>query len=199
MRRTRWAALLAFLAPVPAATVSAQWSVGVSVGIARYYGGAVSAIDSTPGAVHPYRPTTFTLLVGHDWGRLRADFGFAYASPGLAAEIPEGAFIDTRGAEFVSGAPEVTVRVLSVGAGGALRVGGGGDVTVWHMTGFDSRLLLGGHLTAAYEWPIAGPFLGSIQGGLALSPSLFRADEIDASFTRRMLVRPGVSIGLRYR
>lgn len=190
------AAVIALLVPVP---LAAQWSVGMSVGISRYYGGAVSVIDSAPGQVHPYRPTTFTLTVGHDWGRLRADLGLSYAAPGLAAEIPEGAFVDTKGAESLSGAPEVTVRVLSVGGRGVLRAGGGVDFTVWRLTGFDTRLLAGGHLTAVYEWPIAGPFLGSIQAGLALSPSLFRADEIDASFRRRMMVRPGMSIGLRYR
>lgn len=188
-------ALLA-LPPLPAA---AQWSVAVSVGMSRYYGGAVSAIDSTPGEVHPYRPTAFTLAVGHDWPRVRVDLGLTYASPGLAAEIPEGAFVDAKGAAFVAGAPEVTVRVLSMGAQGSLRAGGGADFTIWRLAGFDTRLLVGGHVTAVYEWPIAGPFLGSIQAGLAFSPSLFREDELDASFKRRMMLRPGVSIGLRYR
>jgi hypothetical protein len=195
MRRIALAGLLTL---VPA-TLPAQWSAGMSVGIARYYGGAVSAVDSTPGEVHPYRPTTLTLVVGHDWGRVRADLGVSYGSPGLAAEIPGGAFVDTKGVHFLSAGPEVTVRVLRIGADGVLRAGVGGDVTAWSITDFEARVLLGGHLTAIYEWPIAGPLLGSIQGGLALSPSLFHADEVDPSFERRMLVRPSLSIGLRYR
>ena len=100
---------------------------------------------------------------------------------------------------FVTGSPELTLQVLRVGAGGALRVGGGGDVTVWDITDFETRVLVGGHVTAVYEWPVAGPFVGSIQAGLSLSPSLFRKDEVDPSFERRMLVRPSVSVGLRYR
>jgi len=199
MRPKQWLALGALaLAPVP---LSAQWGVGLSLGVARYFGGAVSTVDSTPGSVHPYRPTTVTLAVGHDWGRgaLRVDLGISYGSPGLAAEVDGGAFVDPAAAHFVGAAPEVSVRVLQVGAGGALRVGGGADVTLWSLTDFESRVLVGGHVAAFYEWPIAGPIFGSIQAGLSLSPSLFRASELSSSFERRMLVRPGVSLGVRYR
>ncbi|HWZ28850.1 MAG TPA: hypothetical protein VNX15_09830 [Gemmatimonadales bacterium] len=195
MRHIALAGALA-LAPVP---LLAQWGVGVSLGVARYYGGAVSAVDSTPGAVHPYRPTTVTLAVGRDWGALRVDWGISYGAPGIAAEIDGGAFVDTKAAHFVAGAPEVTVRVLRVGADGALRVGGGADITLWSLTDFESRVLVGGHVTAMYEWPVAGRFLGNIQAGVSLSPSLFRETEVSSSFERRMLVRPGVSVGLRYR
>lgn len=194
MRATALVALLAL-----PATLSAQWSVGLSVGIARYYGGAVSVVDSSPGQVHPYRPTTLTLIVGHDWGRVRGDLGISYGSPGLAAEIPGGAFVDTKGVHFVTGAPELTVRLLTVGTNGALRVGGGGDFTLWSIEGFDQRVTGGGHVTAMYEWPVAGRLLGSIQAGASLTRSLFNADEVDPSFQRRAMLRPSVSIGLRYR
>lgn len=195
MRTTVLACFLA-LAPV---SLPAQWSAGISLGIARYYGGAVSAVDSLPGEVHPYRPTTLTLLVGHDWNALRVDFGLSYGSPGLAAEIPGGAFVDTKGVEFVAAAPEVTVPLLHLGGGGTLRVGAGGDLTRWSIAGIDARVLLGGHVTAAYEWPVAGPFLGSIQAGVSLSPSLFRERELDPSFKGRSMLRPSLALGLRFR
>lgn len=195
MRLTPW--LTVALALVPA-SLAAQWGVGLSLGVARYYGGAVSTDDSTSGAVHPYRPTTVTLVAGRDWGALRVDLGVSYGSPGIAAEVDGGAFVDGTAAHFVAAAPEVTVRVLRVGAGGALRLGGGADVTLWSLTDFDSRVLVGGHATASYEWPIAGRFLGTIGAGVSLSPSLFRESEISASFERRMLLRPSVTIGVRY-
>jgi len=91
------------------------------------------------------------------------------------------------------------VRVLHVGTDGVLRVGGGGDVLVWGVSGGDSRIRLGGHVTAAYEWPFAGRLLGSIQAGLSFTPSLFDAEELESPFERRALVRPSVSIGLRLR
>ncbi|HEY6785294.1 MAG TPA: hypothetical protein VI159_10095 [Gemmatimonadales bacterium] len=190
-------AVLAVLVAIPA-SLSAQWSVGLSVGVARHFGGAVSTADSEPGSVHPGRPTLVTLSVGHEWGTVRADLGLGYGSPGLAVEIPGGAFIDTKAMHFYSGSPEITVRVLPSGFGGALRAGVGGDVLVWSITGSDSRVRLGGHLTAAYEWPFAGRFLGSIQAGLSVTPSIFDASELDAPFERRAMVRPSVSIGLRY-
>jgi hypothetical protein len=195
MTRVALAGVLA-LAPAP---VSAQWSAGLSLGVARYFGGAVSTVDSTPGSVHPYRPTTVTFTVGRDWGDFRVDLGISYGSPGLAAEVDGGALIDPKGAHFVAGAPDVTVLVLQVGTAGALRVGGGVDVTLWSLTDFESRVLVGGHAAAVYEWPVAGPFLGSIQAGVSLSPSLFRESELSSSFARRMLLRPSVSIGVRYR
>lgn len=182
--------------PVP---LNAQWSVGLSVGVARHFGGAVSLADSTPGSVHPYRPTLVGLTIGHDWGAVRADLAFSYGSPGLAVEIPGGAFIDTKAVRFYAGSPEVTVRLLTVGAGGAFRVGGGGDLVAWAITDQDTRLRVGGHLTAVYEWPVAGRWLGSVQTGVSLAPSLFDAADIGPPFERRMLVRPSVSIGLRYR
>ena len=190
--------LACFFALVPAA-LRAQWSAGVSLGIARYYGGAVSAVDSLPGEVHPYRPTTLTLVVGRDWNAVRVDLGLSYGAPGLAAEIPGGAFVDTRGIQFVAAAPEVTVRLLHLGAGGSLRVGAGGDLTRWSIADFETRVLLGGHLTAAYEWPVAGPFVGDVQAGLSLSPSLFSERELDPSFERRSMLRPSLALGLRFR
>jgi hypothetical protein len=180
-------------------SLSAQWSVGLSIGVARHFGGAVSTADSEPGSVHPYRPTIVTLSVGHDWGGVRADLGLGYGAPGLAVEIPGGAFIDTKALHFYSGSPEITVRVLPIGSGGALRAGVGGDVLVWSIAGDDSRVRLGGHVTAVYEWPFAGRFLGSIQAGLSLTPSIFDASEVDTPFEPRAMVRPSVSIGIRYR
>lgn len=192
-------ALALFVLIATPVSLSAQWTVGVSVGVARHFGGAVSTADSEPGSVHPGRPTIVTLSVGHEWGAIRADVGIGYGSPGLAAEIPGGAFIDTKAMHFYSGSPEVTVRVLHVGPAGALRVGGGGDLWVWSLTGADSRIRLGGHVSAVYEWPFAGRLLGTIHAGLALTPSIFDASELAAPFERRTMVRPSVSIGLRYR
>ena len=192
-------AVLAVLVAIPA-SLSAQWSVGLSVGVARHFGGAVSTADSEPGSVHPGRPTMVTLSLGREWGggTVRADLGLGYGSPGLAVEIPGGAFIDTKALHFYSGSPEITVRVLPIGSGGALRAGVGGDVLIWAITGSGSRVRLGSHVTAAYEWPVAGRFLGSIQAGLSLTPSIFDASELEAPFERRAMVRPSVSIGLRY-
>lgn len=189
-------AVLALVA-IPA-SLSAQWSVGLSVGVARHFGGAVSTADSEPGSVHPYRPTIVTLSIGHDWGAVRADLGLGYGAPALAVEIPGGAFIDTKALHFYSGSPEISVRVLPIGSGGALRAGVGGDVLIWSMTGSDSRIRLGGHVSAAYEWPFAGRFLGSIQAGLSVTPSMFDASELAPPFERRAMVRPSVSVGLRY-
>jgi len=196
MRPIALAALLALPAPL-----SAQWSVGVSFGVARHFGGAVSTADSTPGSVHPGRPTLLGLTVGHDWGagQVRADLQLSYGSPGLAVEIPGGAFLDTKAVRFYSGSPEVTVRLTRVGDDGALRVGGGGDVVLWAITGGDARMRVGGHVTAVYEWPVAGRFLGDLQAGVSLTPSLFDASDVSPPFERRMLLRPSVSIGFRYR
>jgi hypothetical protein len=190
-------AALAVLVAIPA-SLSAQWSVGLSVGVARHFGGAVSTADSEPASVHPGRPTMVTLSVGREWGGVRTDLGLGYGSPGLAVEIPGGAFIDTKALHFYSGSPEISVRVLPIGSGGALRAGVGGDVLIWTIAGDDARVRLGGHVTAAYEWPFAGRLLGSIQAGLSLTPSIFDASELDTPFERRVMVRPSVSIGLRY-
>ncbi|HKV70917.1 MAG TPA: hypothetical protein VJN62_06680 [Gemmatimonadales bacterium] len=194
MRPLALAALLA----LPAA-LNAQWSVGLSIGVARHFGGAVSTADTTPGSVHPYRPTIVGLTVGHDWGPVRGDLGLSYGSPGLAVEIPGGVFIDTKAVRFYSASPEMTVRLIGVGDGGALRLGGGGDFIAWAITDGDTRLRVGGHVTAVYEWPVAGRFLGDLQAGVSLAPSLFDAGDVSPPFERRMLLRPSVSIGLRYR
>ena len=190
-------ALATLLALPPA--LNAQWSVGLSIGVARHFGGAVSTADSTPGSAHPGRPTWIGVAVGRDWGTVRGDLGFSYGSPGLAVEIPGGVFLDTKALRFYSASPEATVRLLSIGNGGALRAGGGGDVVFWAVTGGDTRMRVGGHVTVVYEWPVAGRFLGDLQAGVSFTPSLFDAADVSPPFERRMLVRPSVSIGLRYR
>ena len=184
------------LAPAAAA---AQWSIGLGIGIARYYGAAGPAVDSVEGSIHPYRPTTLTLAVGRDWGSLRADLAVEYGEPGIAAEVPGGAFLETKDANYEAIAPEISVRLFHIGAGGALRVGAGADVALWHLTGFDPQLLPGAHAAVAYEWPVAGRLLGSIRAGLSLSPSIFRDVDLPSDFERRMMVRPSIAIGLRYR
>ncbi|HEX4634351.1 MAG TPA: hypothetical protein VH163_10975 [Gemmatimonadales bacterium] len=189
---------LALSIALPAA-LNAQWSVGLSVGVGRHFGGAVSTADSTPGSVHPGRPTLVGLTVGHDWGAVRADLGLSYASPGLAVEIPGGVFVDTKAVRFYSGSPEVTVRLFRVGDDGVLRVGGGGDVVAWAITDGDTRVRVGGHVTAVYEWPVTRRFLGDVQAGVSLTPSLFDASDLSPPFERRSLLRPSVTIGIRYR
>ena len=191
-------ALSSLLALTPA-LLSAQWSVGLGFGIARYYGGAAPVGDSVEGSVHPYRPTTLDLTVGRDWGAIRVDLGLEYGEPGLAAEVPDGAFIETTAAHYAAVAPELSFRLGGVGAGGALRVGAGPEFVLWNVSGFDPRILPGGHAAVAYEWPVAGSFVGSIRAGLSLSPSVFRDADLPSDFERRMMVRPSITIGLRLR
>jgi len=181
------------------ALLPAQWSVGIGFGIARYYGATAAADDSVEGSVHPYRPTTVNATVGRDWGAVRLDLTVEYGEPGLAAEVPDGAFIETTAAHYEALRPELSVRLAGVGAGGALRLGAGPEFVLWNMTGFDPRILPGGHAALAYEWPVAGRLLGSIRAGVSLSPSVFREVDLPSDFERRMMVRPSITIGLRLR
>ena len=197
MRAFALATLLVF-AP---AVLPAQWSLGLGVGIARYFGATGPAADSVEGSVHPYRPTTLSLTVGREWGAgaTRLDLGLEYGEPGIAAEIPDGALIETTAAHYEALSPELSIRLARVGDGGSLRAGVGADLVFWHLTDFDSRMLPGGHASVVYEWPVGGPFTGSIRAGLSLFPSLVTADELPSDFERRMMVRPSIAIGLRYR
>jgi len=187
------------LALAPAGGLAGQWGVGVNVGIARYFGATAPAGDSDGASVRPYRPTTLGVTVGRDWGPVRVDLAFTYGEPGLAAEAPGGAFISTEDATFKSLSPDLTVRIARLGAGGTVRLGGGADLTLWSVTGFDDRLYAGGHVTLAYEWPVAGRLSGDLQAGAALSPSIFQASDLPPELERRMMVRPSITIGLRYR
>jgi hypothetical protein len=189
-----WCALLA----MPMTSLEAQWEVGLRVGIARYFGATRSASGNpNDGAVRPFRPTTVGAQIGHNWGGVRVEMAFEYGAPGLAVEVPGGKLIAPDEATYYALEPEVTVRMVRLGTG-VVRAGAAPVLTLWNVSGFDQRFLVGGEAVATYEWPVVAHLVGAIRLGLSLSPSVFQASDVPPDFERRMMVRPSISFGVRY-
>ncbi len=180
--------------------LAAQWSVAFELGTARYSGASRDKSGSSDSvALRPYAATTGGVRVARQLGRIGVSLGISYGTPGIAGEATDFTFVFPSQASVFEFTPGISYVVARVGTGGDLRVEAGPAVSWWNIGGLDQRLRVGAHAGVAYQWPVAGRWTGSVRANLAVTPSIFSADELPSALERRATWRRGVSVGVGYR
>ncbi len=179
--------------------IAAQWHIGFDLAATRYGG---SSHDTSNGHVasqgRPGDATALGLRVSHTWRRYSVALRAAYAKPGLAVAGQNVNLTDkTTGDLFEIGAL-VNTRVGGIGPSGAVRIEVGPALHLWNIDG-DVRDRVSAIGAVAYEWPVAGRFLGAVRLEGMVSRSWFDTSDVPPEFERRATWRYGVGLGLRYR
>lgn len=188
-------AMLVTLAAVtrPAA---AQWYVGLELG-AAHYGGSARDTSGNPHA-GPGGATTVGLRVERSIGRLRGALRFSYSKPGFSVSGEGISITDKTAGQLIESAALVSFRVGGIGPSGAVRAELGPALHLWKF-GEEIRARPGAVGAAAYEWPVTARFTGAIRVEGIMSPSWFDAADLPPEYERRVTLRYGVTLGLRYR
>jgi hypothetical protein len=126
-----------------------------------------------------------------------------YADAGLALEGPD-LTISAKGAfTIVSIAPEVAVRVATVGAGNQLRLHAGPLFEHWDLKDLDARTRIGAQGAISFDVPLGTRFGGQVLAGAAVTPSPYQEGELNLgggapTYELRTLWRRRVAVGVRY-
>ena len=181
----------------PATPASGQWSVGMSVGAARFSGGAEE--PATGRSLRPYRPTTFQVGVARFTGRIGMELRLHYASSSLAFEGKEAVAAIKDVLEVYGASPEFSFRLARVGSDAVLRAYAGPVFEVWKLDEFTSHSRVGAAASLGLDLPFGGRWSGSARLGAAVMRSPFEAEDLEEGLEPKALWRREVSAGLNYR
>jgi hypothetical protein len=195
--RAQWSIIWLLLSAAVASPVSAQWSVGMSVGAARFSGGAEE--PSTGRSLLPYRPTMFQVGIARVAGRIGVELHVHYASSSLGFEGKEAVVAIKDGLEVYGATPELSVRVTGLGPGGVLRAYAGPVFEVWKLDDATSHSRVGAAAALGLEVPFGRRWAGSARIGGAVMRSPFEEADLDEGLEPRALWRREVSAGINYR
>jgi hypothetical protein len=196
--RYQLALVFGFLA-LTAPQLAAQWGVELELAASRFSGTARDTSASGPATSGPSHPTMLALRVDRRAGSAGVGFGVLYASVGVLAEGPDFAVVSKHVLTFVELAPEVSWRFARTDSGAEFRVHLGPMADIWHPDGGTSRTLIGAHAALSLEWPIAGPVVGAVRTGAAVTGPVFERGDLPPGFERRATWRRWVALALRYR
>jgi hypothetical protein len=177
---------------------SAQWTVGVTIGADRFWGGSVET-DGEERSFRPYRPTVLGIGLEHKGNPFAWGLQIHYAEAGLglegqgAAAVIEGVFT------VLSVSPELVYRITAFGPITELRFHAGPLVDIWGIIDEDTRAHIGAQSAVSLDIPFGGRFAGSALAGVAVIPSPFEAGQLGSTFEPRTLWRRRFAMGLHYR
>jgi len=195
----RHLAVLLVLLCRPAHVIAAQWHIGLAVAETRYRGSSQDTSNShVASGGRPGDATALSVQIGRSWQRYGFALRASYAKPGLAVSGHDVTLTDKTSGDLLEIAPLLVTRVGGIGPSGAVKLEIGPALHLWNFEG-DIRDRVGGLGAIAYEWPIAGRFLGSVTLEAALSSSWFDQSDLPPEFERQLTWRYGVGLGLRYR
>jgi hypothetical protein len=200
MRRSHNHALIAaaLLAIVPAAVASAQWSVTVGVGAARFSGGAEE--PATGRSLRPYRPTLLEAGVSRSGRRVGIGIRVHYASSSLALEGADAVAAVKDAIQIYGAIAEVSVRVSRLGPDGVIRGFAGPVFEIWKLPDLGSRSRVGVSGSVGLEVPFGPRWSGVARLGAAVTPaSPFEEADLEPTLRRRALWRREVTAELSYR
>jgi hypothetical protein len=195
--RCRLVLLLALLAGA-SSEAPAQWLLSAEVGAARFWGASAEVGGGGP-SFRPYRPTVFGVGLEHQGSRLGLGVRLQYAGASLALEGKD-AVAAVKGALDVYGiAPELTMLLKRLDSGPQLRLSGGPLLEFWDIVTEVSHARVGAQVGLGVLLPLTGRLVAGLRAGLAITPSPFDQEDLQAGYEPRALWRRGVSATLQYR
>ncbi len=192
-----WLLRSVVLLALVASPLHAQWSIGMSVGAARFSGGAEE--PATGRSLLPYRPTTFEAGISRVRGRFGLGLRIHYASSSLAFEGKEAVAALKDIMEVYGLAPELSVRLSGLGPQAVLRAYAGPVFEIWKLDENTSHSRLGAAAALGLEVPFGGRWTGAARVGGAVMRSPFDAEDLIVGLEPRTLWRRELSAGLNYR
>ena len=179
--------------------LAAQWYVGVELATTRYGGSSHDTSSSHVASQgRPGDATAISVRLGRNWRRYGIAIRAVYAKPGLAVAGENINLTDKTTGDLFEIVPLLSTRVGGIGPSGAVRLELGPALHLWNLDG-DMHARVGALGAAAYEWPVAGGFSGTVRLEGVLSRSWFDPGDTPPEFERRVTWRYGVGLGLRYR
>ena len=195
--RTLSAALVLLAATAHA--VSAQWHIGLELAATGYGGSSHDTSNSHVASEgRPGDATAVTVRISRTWRRYGVALRASYAKPGLAVTGQDINLTDKTTGDLLEIGPVLITRVGGIGPSGAVNVEIGPALHLWNLDG-DVRDRVSCLAALAYEWPVAGRFLGSVRVEGVLARSWFDPGDVPPEFERRVTWRYGIGLGLRYR
>lgn len=183
-----------------AAPLAAQWSAGLEIGTLRFSGTATDT--SAPGEAHGARPspsTSYEIRVQRQFGVIGVGIGILYSKGGVGVETAAVTVVENGVTKFYAIAPEASWLVARPGPGGALRLHGGPSFERWSLTGGDTTWRVGAHGAVSLEWPLGGPWIGTIQAGTTVSEGVFGVEDLPPGYMRQATWRNSISAGIALR
>jgi hypothetical protein len=180
-----------------------QYRVGLEVGAARFWG-----VSRDTGGDHasfrPYRPTTFGIGLERQTDRYAVALHVRYSQASLALEGPEAAVAAEGVFKLVSVAPELAIRLATLGPGNQLRLHAGPLLEVWDIIDQDARTRFGAQTSISLDIPLGGRFDGVVLAGVSVTRSPYQEGELDIggsapTYELRAQWRRSFAGGLRYR
>jgi hypothetical protein len=112
------------------------------------------------------------------FGTIGLGIAVLYSKSGAGVESATIAVEEKGVVKMYAVAPEVSLLVARPGPGGALRLRLGPSFDRWALTGGDTTWRVGARAAVSLEWPLGGPWIGSLQAGAAVSAGVFDAEDL---------------------
>jgi hypothetical protein len=190
MHRMLWILGLMAGGLVDSAHAQSDWRLTLDAGATTF--SAAAHDTSTPTVeLRPWRPTTFSLRVTRDAGKLGFGFTLGLSKGPLGVDVEDFVLLDGGKAMLIEVAPEVRYRLAELSGGGALHLSAGPIADFWSPDGGDTRTLIGGIGGLTISLPLAGNWLVDVRGDLAVTGSLLTEEEEDPGLIRESTMRRG--------
>jgi hypothetical protein len=174
------------------------WSIGLDVGLTRFWGGSEGVAPNSVPGFKPYRPTAAAVRLDRAIGRARVGLAVSYAASGLGLEGDDVTLIAKGGLTWVQVAPEVAYRLATLGAASELRVFGGPVADLWIPDDEEGRTRIGARGGAELLVPLSSWLACALRAHGGLTGSLFREADVPSGFQPKTMPNAGVSLGIRF-
>jgi hypothetical protein len=174
------------------------WSIGLDVGLTRFWGGSEEVEPNSALGFKPYRPTAAAVRVDRTIGRARVGLAVSYAASGLGLEGDNLTLIAKGGLTWIQVAPEVAYRLATLRAVTELRVFGGPVADLWIPDDEEGRTRIGVRGGAELLVPLSGWLACMLRAHAGLTGSLFREADVPSGFQPKTMPNVGLSLGIRF-
>jgi hypothetical protein len=174
------------------------WSIGLDVGLTRFWGGSEGVAPNSAPGFKPYRPTAAAIRLDRAIGRARVGLAVSYAASGLGLEGDDVTLIAKGGLTWVQVAPEVAYRLATLGAASELRVFGGPVADLWIPDDEEGRSRIGARGGAELLVPLSSWLACTLRAHGGVTGSLFREVDVPSGFQPKTMPNAGVSLGIRF-
>jgi hypothetical protein len=144
---------------------------------------------------------SYAARVERRFGKIGVGIGFLYSKGGIGVESATTTVEEAGLLKLYEVTPEISFLIAKPGPGGALRVHVGPLFDRWQpqYEGEDPMQRVGARAALGLDWSLGGRCSGTLNGEVAVTPGVFRGEDLPLGFARRATQRRAVSAGLRVR